>query len=305
MTDQYLTAMGLIKQAWWRRGLLLVVSAALVACAQGRVGRAPVETRSLPRASAAPLPDGEYRVQPGDTLTRIAANFNQDWRDLANWNQLANPNNLEVGQVLRVSPPRSGQPVKPAVPKPAEPNPVVAKAPQAAEEPVAVTVQPIKGADSRPQPIKPLEKPSPVTAAPEAPVSAESVDTETAQLAAQLNLRWPAEGDIVATFDDKTNKGIGIAGQLGDPIVAAADGRVVFAGSGLRGYGNLVILKHDDTFLTAYAHNQSLDVREDQVVKKGDKIAQMGSSDADRVKLHFEVRRLGKPVDPIAFLPKR
>jgi lipoprotein NlpD len=166
-------------------------------------------------------------------------------------------------------------------------------------------VQPIKGADSRPQPIKPLEKPSPVAAAPEAPVSAESVDTETAQLAAQLNLRWPAEGDIVATFDDKTNKGIGIAGQLGDPIVAAADGRVVYAGSGLRGYGNLVILKHDDTFLTAYAHNQSLAVREDQVVKKGDKIAQMGSSDADRVKLHFEVRRLGKPVDPIAFLPKR
>jgi len=195
--------------------------------------------------------------------------------------------------------------VKPAVPKPAEPNPVVAKAPQPAEEPVAVTVQPIKGADSRPQPIKPLEKPSPVAAAPEAPVSAESVDTETAQLAAQLNLRWPAEGDIVATFDDKTNKGIGIAGQLGDPIVAAADGRVVYAGSGLRGYGNLVILKHDDTFLTAYAHNQSLAVREDQVVKKGDKIAQMGSSDADRVKLHFEVRRLGKPVDPIAFLPKR
>jgi lipoprotein NlpD len=109
----------------------------------------------------------------------------------------------------------------------------------------------------------------------------------------------------VATFDDKTNKGIGIAGKLGDPVVAAADGRVVYAGSGLRGYGNLVILKHDDTFLTAYAHNQSLAVREDQVVKKGDRIAQMGSSDADRVKLHFEVRRLGKPVDPLAFLPKR
>ena len=305
MTDQYLTAMGLIKQAWWQRGLLLVVSAALVACAQGRVGRAPVETRSLPRASAAPLPDGEYRVQPGDTLTRIAANFNQDWRDLANWNQLSNPNNLEVGQVLRVSPPRSGQPVKPTAPRPAEPNPVVAKAPQAAEEPVGVTVQPIKGADSRPQPIKPLEKPSSGAAAQETPVKAESVDTETAQLAAKLNLRWPADGDIVATFDDKTNKGIGIAGQLGDPIVAAADGRVVYAGSGLRGYGNLVILKHDDTFLTAYAHNQSLTVREDQVVKKGDKIAQMGSSDADRVKLHFEVRRLGKPVDPVAFLPKR
>ncbi len=139
----------------------------------------------------------------------------------------------------------------------------------------------------------------------EAPLNAESVDTETAKLVAQLNLRWPADGDIVATFNDQTNRGIGIAGQLGDPVVAAADGRVVYAGSGLRGYGNLIILKHDDTFLTTYAHNQSLLVREDQVVRKGDKIGQMGSSDADRVKLHFEVRRLGKPVDPIIFLPKR
>ncbi len=139
----------------------------------------------------------------------------------------------------------------------------------------------------------------------EAPVNADSADTETAQFAKRLNLRWPANGDIVATFDDKTNKGIGIAGQLGDPIVAAADGRVVYAGSGLRGYGNLVILKHDDTFLTAYAHNQSLTVRQDQWVKKGENIARMGRSEADRVKLHFEVRLSGKPVDPIIFLPKR
>ncbi len=302
MTDQYRTAFGGTQQAWLRRSLLLVVSVVLVACAQGRVGRAPVETRSLPRASAAPLPDGEYRVQPGDTLVRIAANFNQDWRDLANWNQLSNPNNLEVGQVLRVSPPRSGQPVKPSAPAPAPTSAVTKPSTASSAEPSGVTVQPVTGGDAKTQPIKPLEKPA---ASQPAPQATPSPDAETAQLAAQLNLRWPADGDIVATFDDKTNKGIGIAGKLGDPVVAAADGRVVYAGSGLRGYGNLVILKHDDTFLTAYAHNQSLAVREDQVVKKGDRIAQMGSSDADRVKLHFEVRRLGKPVDPLAFLPKR
>ena len=110
---------------------------------------------------------------------------------------------------------------------------------------------------------------------------------------------------MIATYDEQTNKGIGIAGKVGDPVLAAADGRVVYAGSGLRGYGNLVILKHDDTFLTAYAHNQALSVREDQTVKQGEKIAEMGSSDADRVKLHFEVRQLGKPVDPLIFLPKR
>jgi lipoprotein NlpD len=110
---------------------------------------------------------------------------------------------------------------------------------------------------------------------------------------------------VIANFDEAKNKGISIAGRIGDPVVAAADGRVVYAGAGLRGYGNLIILKHNNTFLTAYAHNQALLVREDQAVRRGQKIAEMGSSDADRVKLHFEVRRQGKPVDPLGFLPKR
>ena len=110
---------------------------------------------------------------------------------------------------------------------------------------------------------------------------------------------------MIASFDEGKNKGVAISGKLGDPVVAAADGRVVYAGAGLRGYGNLVILKHNNTFLTAYAHNQALLVREDQVVKQGQRIAEMGSSDADRVKLHFEVRRSGKPVDPLSYLPKR
>ena len=110
---------------------------------------------------------------------------------------------------------------------------------------------------------------------------------------------------MLAGFDEQKNKGIDIGGRAGDPVFAAADGRVVYAGAGLRGYGNLIILKHNNTFLTAYAHNQSLLVKEDQTVRKGQKIAEMGSTDTDRVKLHFEIRRQGKPVDPTRYLPPR
>jgi lipoprotein NlpD len=116
---------------------------------------------------------------------------------------------------------------------------------------------------------------------------------------------WPGAGVVIAGFDEAKNKGLDIGGKAGDPVVAAADGRVVYAGAGLRGYGNLVILKHNNTYLTAYAHNQTLLVKEDQTVRKGQKIAEMGNSDADRVKLHFEIRRQGKPVDPAKYLPPR
>jgi lipoprotein NlpD len=120
-----------------------------------------------------------------------------------------------------------------------------------------------------------------------------------------LGWQWPAAGPVLAGFDDARSKGVAIGGKAGDPVLAAADGRVVYAGSGLRGYGNLVIVKHNATYLSAYAHNQALLVKEDQVVRRGQKIAEMGSSDADRVQLHFEVRRLGRPVDPTRYLPAR
>ena len=116
---------------------------------------------------------------------------------------------------------------------------------------------------------------------------------------------WPAQGTLLAGFDEAKNKGLDISGKPGDAVIASADGRVVYAGAGLRGYGNLIILKHNNTFLTAYAHNQTLLVKEDQAVKKGQKIAEMGNSDADRVKLHFEIRRQGKPVDPAKYLPAK
>jgi lipoprotein NlpD len=120
-----------------------------------------------------------------------------------------------------------------------------------------------------------------------------------------LNWAWPAAGPVIGNFDEGRSKGLAISGKAGDPVYAAADGRVVYAGSGLRGYGNLVIIKHNNTYLTAYAHNQTLLVKEDQVVKRGQKIAEMGSSDAERVQLHFEIRKQGKPVDPARLLPPR
>ena len=116
---------------------------------------------------------------------------------------------------------------------------------------------------------------------------------------------WPASGPVAAGFDESRSKGLAITGKPGDPVYAAADGRVVYAGSGLRGYGNLVILKHNNTYLTAYAHNQTLLVKEDQAVRRGQKIAEMGSTDAERVQLHFEIRKLGKPIDPARLLPPR
>jgi lipoprotein NlpD len=254
---------------------------------------APVESRnvggrtamSAPAPVASPAPDvsavspsakvmpgsenagkpGFYTVQRGDTLTRIALDNGQSWRDLATWNNLSNANLIEVGQVLRVAPPT------------------------AITEASGVVVQPMgPAAQAAPKPLPQAPTPPP-------PATADQ----------GFAFSWPANGQVIGAFDEVKNKGLDIAGQAGDPILAAADGQVVYAGAGLRGYGNLIILKHNNTFLTAYAHNQALLVKEDQQVRKGQKIAEMGKTDADRVKLHFEIRRQGKPVDPAKFLPAR
>ena len=135
------------------------------------------------------------------------------------------------------------------------------------------------------------------------------VETKAPEVAASGNDEvawiWPASGKTVGTFSESGSKGVDIAGKAGDPVIAAADGRVVYSGTGLRGYGKLVILKHNNTYLSAYAHNQNILVKEGQSVSKGQKIAEMGNTDADQVKLHFEVRRQGKPVDPLKYLPVR
>jgi lipoprotein NlpD len=267
---------------------------------------APVEERTVVRPAVVKIPlgaenagkPGYYTVRPGDNLHRIALDNGHSWRDLQAWNNLTNPDLLDVGQVLRVVPPVlvSAPEAVAAVPLPA---PVPVPAPVSAE-PAAAAAAP--GAVA-PLVAAPAAVASPaVVARPLAPAGAAAV-AEAPGTA--ISLVWPAPGAVISTFDEAKNKGISIAGRMGDPVLAAADGRVVYAGAGLRGYGNLIILKHNNTYLTAYAHNQALLVREDQAVKQGQRIAEMGSSDSDRVKLHFEVRRQGKPVDPLNHLPKR
>ena len=215
---------------------------------------------------------GYYTVKPGDTLIKIGLDQGQNWRDIIRWNSIENPNLIEVGQVLRVIPPGL----------------------EAQSDQVVV---------------KPVNTPGHVTTGQE--LSGGSQSTSSGQNSTTeatedgLTFIWPSNGSLNASFDESKNKGIDIVGKLGDEVIAAADGRVVYAGSGLRGYGNLIILKHSNNYLTAYAHNQTLLVKEDQSIKKGQKIAEMGNSDSEQVKLHFEIRKQGKPVDPLKLLPQR
>ncbi len=286
----------------------------------GGVAGAPVEVRALPGAENAGRP-GYYTVKSGDTLVRIALDAGQNWRDLARWNNLGNPNLIEVGQVLRVLPPPGEAVTTRAVPAPAStPGPAPAPGAPTVATPAAaavgasgVTAAPVTASAVQAQAMPPVGAASvaPAASAASAPAAARAPDTVSVQAAPpsedELAWAWPTAtpGPVIATFDEVRNKGLDIGGKAGDPVLAAADGRVVYAGAGLRGYGNLVILKHNNTYLSAYAHNQTLLVREDQTVRKGQKIAEMGATDADRVKLHFEIRRLGKPVDPARMLPTR
>ena len=257
---------------------------------------APPEVKPLPGAENAGKP-GYYTVRPGDTLIRIGLDSGQSWKDIARWNNLENANLIEVGQVLRViAPTAAGSAAMVASDTGVVSRPVVSS-------PVASSV-----AASAPKAAVPTAPASaPATAAPAEPAAAPTPAPAPAVAggADDMNFIWPSSGSLLAGFDEARNKGFDIAGKAGDPVLAAADGRVVYAGAGLRGYGNLVILKHNNTYLTAYAHNQALLVKEDQNVRRGQKIAEMGSTDADRVKLHFEIRRQGKPVDPTRYLPAR
>jgi lipoprotein NlpD len=297
-------------------GVVLVVGG----CASTQNARAPVEERptsgrpassssaataSSPATAAStdpvkPSPPGAenagklgyFTVRPGDTLIRVGLETGQNWKDLMKWNNLDNPNVIEVGQVLRVVAPGA--------------------------DPTAVTTRPLASTKVEARPLDVPAATKPVGAAASAPaagvaagVTPPAVATPTPPPAStargddELNWLWPASGPVVASFDEVKSKGLAISGKAGDPVLAAADGRVVYAGSGLRGYGNLVIIKHNNTYLTAYAHNQALLVKEEQSVRRGQKIAEMGSTDAERVQLHFEIRKQGKPIDPGKLLPSR
>lgn len=293
--------------------LLMALAAAVLAGCANPSHRAPVEDRSgrpvttssapaTPETAPKPPPGqenlgkpGYYAVKPGDTLIRIGLENGQNWRDIARWNNIENPDRIEVGQVVRVVPPgadTNGVVVRPVLPagraesRPASGSASGASAPAS----TAVATAPASTASAGPAS-------GSSSAASPAPAAREGDD--------DVNWTWPASGNVVTGFDEVRSKGLSITGKAGDPVYAAADGRVVYAGSGLRGYGNLIIVKHNATYLSAYAHNQTLLVKEDQAVRRGQKIAEMGASDADRVQLHFEIRRQGKPVDPAKLLPSR
>jgi len=307
--------MSLIEAAALPRGALLIAVSVVAACSL-TPNRAPVEDRSpTPRttvAAASPAQSaasaaepakpvvvdanlgkpGFYTVKPGDTLIRIGLDNGQNWKDLMRWNNLSNPNLIEVGQVIRIVPPG----VDPAT---ATSRPVTTARVEtrSLETKPGSAIVPQSGAASASAPAASASgtSPAPVREAAAAPREGDD----------DINWAWPATTPVSTPFDDARSKGLVFRGKPGDPVYAAADGRVVYAGSGLRGYGNLVILKHNTTYLTAYAHNQTLLVKDDQQVKRGQKIAEMGSTDADGVQLHFEIRKQGKPIDPARLLPAR
>ncbi len=303
--------------------------------------RAPFPVFQPPTAlPAAPPPrEAETRVQTyvvkrGETLAQIALDHGLDYRELAAWNNIENPNVIRVGQVLVLSPAGQGAGVPsgvttaplvtappiggPGEARPSRPNTSTYKSePKALKLPYSE--QALAQLNSAPPhspaapPVPPVQTPPPAAAAPGGtppPTSAVSAPSksESARVPEidddKVDWIWPTSGKVIAGFSENANlKGIDIGGKSGQPVLASAAGRVVYAGSGLRGYGKLIIVKHNNTFLSAYAHNREILVKEGQHVNKGQKIGEMGDTDADQVKLHFEIRRLGKPIDPSKYLP--
>ena len=281
-----------------------------------------------------------YTVKRGETLAQIALEHGLDYRELAVWNNIENPNVIRVGQVLVLSPPgQAGTGPGGVVTAPLVTAPSIAPSNEAR----ALMMSPGRGntptfktepramklpysdqalAQLERAPISIAAPPAPATApataaAPPASATAPASTNiakatpsrpESARVPeiddAKLDWAWPTSGKVIKGFSEGSNlKGIDIGGKAGQPVLASAAGRVVYAGAGLRGYGKLVIVKHNNTYLSAYAHNREILVKEGQQVSKGQKIGEMGDTDADQVKLHFEIRRLGKPIDPAKFLP--
>ena len=272
---------------------------------------APVAATPAPSApvrEADPRPD-LYTVKKGDTLYVIALDHGLDYKELAAWNNLDNPNVIHIGQQLRLRAPAIGAVTAPLKPPPAVEGRPIGSAPAPVATNEAVKSQPkavkvpysdqalvqLSGAAQS----KPAAPPAVIADArrDEKPVAADDGDEN-------VDWAWPAGGKVLSAFNETTNlKGIGIAGKLGQAVIASAPGKVLYSGDGIRGYGKLVIIKHNKEYLSVYAHNIQLLVKEGQTVVKGQKVAELGNSDADQVKLHFEIRRFGKPVDPLKLLP--
>jgi lipoprotein NlpD len=289
-------------------GCAVVLALLVAGCASK--SPAPVIERGGQPVAAASAKD-LYTVKKGDTLYSIALDHGVDYKELAAWNNIENRNRIQLGQTLKIKAPGAPAGTDVAVAKPIATAPSVEKRaldgnntemlkrePKAGKE--AYSDQALAQAQVQGQQ-KPAEPPL-VAANPEVKPEAKPVEPLGADEFVWL---WPANGKMIGTFSEGASKGVDIAGKAGDPVLAAGDGKVVYSGTGLRGYGKLVIVKHNNTYLSAYAHNQNVLVKEGQGVSKGQKIAEMGNTDADQVKLHFEVRRLGKPVDPLKYLPQR
>ncbi len=296
----------------------------------------PPAAQTAPVPGAAVAPGGLYRVKRGDTLYSIALDHGVDHRDVAQWNHLDNPGRIQAGQLLRVTPPEPEQPVRvgaargagavtsrPLESRPLEPaapgsqptvggtktEPKALRLPYSSENLAMLqksdaaqrTPPAPTGGEAKPEPAAPASPPAqqpaqqPATAVAKPPADASDADG--------IEFIWPARGKLLAGFAEPTSKGLDIGGRAGDPVVAAAPGRVIYVGSGIRGYGKLIVIKHDNNFNSVYAHNREILVKQDQSVARGQKIAELGDTDAEAPKLHFEIRKSGKPVDPVKYLP--
>ncbi len=254
--------------------------------------RAPAPPRAVAAAPqpAVPAPDGFYVVKRGDTLYSIALDHGADYREVAQWNSLDDATKISVGQLLRVAPPESRRTQVGAarVPGRIESRPIEA-APQAQGDGATRT---------EPKAVRlPYSKENAALVG-----RAEPKGAEGAKAAAE-GFVWPVKGKVLSGFAEPRNKGIDIDGKPGDPVVAAAAGRVTYIGTGIPGLGKLVVIKHDNGFITVYAHNREILVKEQQSVARGEKIAELGATDADRPKLHFQIRKGSAPVDPMRYLP--
>jgi lipoprotein NlpD len=277
------------------RGATLLLLCALTAC-----GATPVKAPVGDRTDRPLRHPAVHLVRPGDTLYSVAFLYGYSVKEVARWNGIAPPYTIYKGQRLRLTPPvASKRATRPSAAKPAKPKRVRPSRPKL---PRARPSQPKLPASvkARTESDRHAAKPPPKPARP-APNSAPAVSKGPPPWS------WPAGGRLIQRYNPTSSgkKGIDISGRKGEPVRAAAPGKVVYAGSGLSGYGRLIIVKHNNDFLSAYAHNRKLIAKEGQWVTTGETIALMGSSGTDRTKLHFEIRKGGRPVDPLRYLPRR
>ncbi|KAA9132482.1 peptidoglycan DD-metalloendopeptidase family protein [Marinihelvus fidelis] len=282
-----------------RPALILVAVLVLTAC--GSNPPAPVVDRSYEPRAELPV-DGLYSVHRGDTLHGIAFKYGLDWREIARWNAISAPYTIFPDQVLRLNEPPARQASSTTVQTRAVSQP---RATTRSAEPPASS-SPAPAVATAPQPSKPASKPAPKPPPP-ASTTTSKPPPATSSRQTPTEWAWPANGPLYRTFKagDPTRKGIDIVGKSGDPVRATAAGDVVYSGNGLIGYGELVIVKHSDMMLSAYAHNRRRIVQEGDRVSQGQVLAEMGSNDQGKTVLHFEIRRAGQPVDPLQYLPSR